>query len=550
MAIDEAMQGATRVGPPLRAAEIPSWDEEVDVLVVGFGGAGACAAIEAAAAGASVMAVDAHRGGGATAISGGVVYGGGGSTWQEEAGVTDSADAMFAYLRQEVGGVVSEPTLRRFCDESRDMLTWLNRNGVPFEGSLCPFKTSYPSNDYYLYYSGNEGFDPYKQEADPAPRGHRAKGRGLPGANFYEPLRASALANGVEPRYQTEAHRLVIDGEGRVIGAELWTLAEAGGWALAHMLLGRLAIAIKHYNPKVAKRCHQLMRGIERQHQVPLLVRARGGVVLSAGGFIYNRGMVEHYAPNYRPGMPLGTVGCNGSGIQLGQSVGGVTDYMDRVSAWRFINPPEAFTRGILVDRRGERYANERLYGATVGKKMVDEHRGEALLIIDAAIWRQALGQVAPGQPIQWFQQAPAILNLYTNCREGDTIEALAERCRMPPEALRETVDAYNALVHEGRVDPMGKDPEFIHPLEEGPFYAIDCSLGSRRFPCPTLTLGGLVVDEETGHVTRAGGARIEGLFAAGRTAVGISSNGYISGLSLADCVFSGRRAGRSAAAG
>jgi 3-oxo-5alpha-steroid 4-dehydrogenase len=40
----------------------------------------------------------------------------------------------------------------------------------------------------------------------------------------------------------------------------------------------------------------------------------------------------------------------------------------------------------------------------------------------------------------------------------------------------------------------------------------------------------------------------IDGLYAAGRTAVGICSSSYISGLSLADCIFSGRRAGVHAA--
>ena len=63
------------------------------------------------------------------------------------------------------------------------------------------------------------------------------------------------------------------------------------------------------------------------------------------------------------------------------------------------------------------------------------------------------------------------------------------------------------------------------------------------------LTLGGLVVAEDTGQVRRADGTLIPGLFAAGRTAVGLCSHSYVSGLSLADCVFSGRRAGRSAAA-
>ena len=62
------------------------------------------------------------------------------------------------------------------------------------------------------------------------------------------------------------------------------------------------------------------------------------------------------------------------------------------------------------------------------------------------------------------------------------------------------------------------------------------------------LTLGGLVVDEDTGQVRRADGSVIDGLYAAGRSAVGVCSNSYVSGLSLADCVFSGRRAGRHAA--
>ena len=57
-----------------------------------------------------------------------------------------------------------------------------------------------------------------------------------------------------------------------------------------------------------------------------------------------------------------------------------------------------------------------------------------------------------------------------------------------------------------------------------------------------------LNVDEETGLVRREDGTRVPGLYAAGRAAVGICSNSYVSGLSLADCVFSGRRAGRHAA--
>ena len=52
------------------------------------------------------------------------------------------------------------------------------------------------------------------------------------------------------------------------------------------------------------------------------------------------------------------------------------------------------------------------------------------------------------------------------------------------------------------------------------------------------------MVSEDSGAVRRPDGGEIPGLYAAGRAAVGVCSRQYVSGLSLADCVFSGRRAG------
>src|SRR5262245_66295155 len=113
-------------------------DLVADVVVVGFGAAGACAAIEAATAGASVVVLDRFGGGGATALSGGVVYAGGGTPHQRAAGVDDTPGAMYDYLRTEVGDAVSPATLRDFCDGSTAMLEWLSELGVLFEGSMCP----------------------------------------------------------------------------------------------------------------------------------------------------------------------------------------------------------------------------------------------------------------------------------------------------------------------------------------------------------------------------------------------------------------------------
>ena len=103
--IDASNSGATPIGAPLRADGEQSigWDDDCDVLVVGFGAAGACAAIEAAGAGAAVIVADRFGGGGASAKSGGVVYAGGGTRFQKTAGYDDSPEAMYEYLCMEVG---------------------------------------------------------------------------------------------------------------------------------------------------------------------------------------------------------------------------------------------------------------------------------------------------------------------------------------------------------------------------------------------------------------------------------------------------------------
>lgn len=133
-----------------------STDETFDVVVVGFGAAGACAAIEAAAAGARVLVLDRFEGGGASARSGGSVYVGGGTATQAAAGFTDDPDRMFRYLQAETGGAVAEPVLRAFCDESPANFRWLRDLGLDFGGRFFGHKTTHPPDGHSLYYSGNE----------------------------------------------------------------------------------------------------------------------------------------------------------------------------------------------------------------------------------------------------------------------------------------------------------------------------------------------------------------------------------------------------------
>lgn len=525
---------------------LQTWDIEADVVVVGFGAAGACATLEATAAGASVIVLDRFCGGGATALSGGIVYAGGGTLQQAEAGVQDSPEAMFGYLSLEVGDAVSAGTLREFCEGSADMLAWLSCKGVPFEGSLCPDKTSYPTNRHYLYYSGSERS--FAHVAPPAPRGHRAVGRGTSGRVLFARLASAVGSSGAQVVVQTRAENLVCDETGRVTGVECQSMRGAPGWArLSHRALHKLGKKPFLYAGSLGRRMHKPVAWLERRYARPLRVGARRGVILAAGGFVANRALMREHAPAYRGGLALGTVGDDGSGMRLGTSAGGATRFLDRVTCWRFISPPSAFLRGVLVDRAGQRVCDESLYGAAIGEALVQRHDRRAWLLVDQAIvsqsWRQLRGSTL------WFQLLQAAYLLTRARVSAPTLAEAAGRARVDAAGLAATVAAYNAAAAAGEPDPAGKPADLVGVLDQPPYSLIDLSVRpSPAYPAPMLTLGGLVVAEDTGQVRREDGSVINGLYAAGRSAVGLCSKSYVSGLSLADCVFSGRRAGRHAA--
>jgi len=525
------------------------WDDEVDVIAVGFGGAGACAAIEAADNGSSVLVIDRFSGGGATRASGGIIYAGGGTTHQKETGFDDTPENMFNYLKMEVQDAVKDETLRTFCEQSPEIITWLESQGVRFSSALCPYKTCYPPDEYYLYYSGNEPFPPYSTKATPIPRGHRPVGKGMTGNVLFGCLKKSTLKRGVKVQYRSKAKQLLTDERGNVTGLEFSAIPKYSIFYSLHRFLSYVNYEMRYISvsyPSLNNVFNSLFKLLELRGRTRR-VRARKGVVLAAGGFIFNRKMVKEIAPAYIPGPPLGTLGDDGSGIEIGEAVGGATAHMSRISAWRFITPPEAFVKGILVDQQGSRICNEQLYGAQMGEAMVEKHNGKAWLVIDSDIWKLIRRDTGRGKD-RWFQKMLAISNLYFNRKKANSIDKLARTCRISIGGLQATIADYNQAAQNGSNDAMGKAAGHVQPLVTPPYYAIDCALGNKALPCATITLGGLVVDEESSEVKRRDGSIISGLYAVGRTAAGIPSRGYMSGLAIAHCVFSGKQAGKHAA--
>src|SRR5436190_14754350 len=111
------MSGTT-VPDVLPASAVPDDAERYDVVVVGFGIAGGCAALEAARAGASVLLLErAAVHGGTSSLSGGHFYLGGGTPVQEATGFEDPVEEMVTYLT----ATSKEPEpdkIRAYCERS------------------------------------------------------------------------------------------------------------------------------------------------------------------------------------------------------------------------------------------------------------------------------------------------------------------------------------------------------------------------------------------------------------------------------------------------
>ncbi len=142
------------------------WDDEVDVLVVGMGVAGAAATLDATALGLSTMIVERGGGGGGTsAMSGGVIYMGGGTPLQQACGFEDTPDEMFKFLMASCGENPDEAKIRLYCDGSVDQYDWLTGHGVPFKQT---------------YYHGVSGEPPTSLRTQTNPLWHEQKVENYP----------------------------------------------------------------------------------------------------------------------------------------------------------------------------------------------------------------------------------------------------------------------------------------------------------------------------------------------------------------------------------
>jgi 3-oxo-5alpha-steroid 4-dehydrogenase len=481
---------------PCLLKDVPRWDMEADVVVVGFGGAGACAAIEAADAGADVLLFElSSASGGSTAMSSGEVYlgGNGGTRVQKACGFEDSTENIYNFLMKCQGPQADENKVRLFAERGTEHFDWLVAHRVPFKDSFLDKRAIMAITDDGLIYTGSEKAWPFTEVAKPVPRGHNLQVVGDNGG----PLLMKILTENVLERkniqihYETRALCLVTDEQGSVHGI------------------------------------------VVRMNMQEKFVRARKGVVLCAGGFIMNKEMVQKHAPKLlRANIPIGNPGDTGSGIQMGMSVGGEAINMHEGFLSIPFYPPGSMTYGIFVNAMGQRFINEDCYHGRVGTYALQQPGDRIYLVIGA----EDYGNLEK-KP---FFQGDIV-------GTGETPEELEQELGLPANSLSHTIRFFSEQAAKGEDPLFHKSKAWLKPINP-PYVAIDAT-PERGTIVPAFTLGGLNT-LPSGEVLRADGSTIPGLYAAGRTTAGVPrrGDGYASGTSVADVTFFGRLAGQQAA--
>lgn len=534
-----AVATASMLSAHSAAAEaIPTkWDQEADVVVVGFGGAGGSAAIEAHDAGSKVIILEKMpTPGGSTTLCAGVYYGAG-TSLQKAEGIEDSADDMFKYVVAMGEGKADPALVRVWANKTAETFEWIKAlganfyTGVNYLEAIPPIPKSLDTDaGWALYYSGAECDPELAEITPPKPRGH--------------------MVRPVQPSYPfPPKHPSSPSPEGIARGTgyfkPLWEAVKARG---IQVMLETRAMALIT-NPETNE-----VLGVKAESQgKTIYVKAKKAVHIATGGFSMNREMVKIWCPkavaaNY-------TESWTGDGHLMGMAVGAAVVNMDQISAGPLI-PPGA----ILVNHGGRRFVDETLYGNVRGNVASGQRHSLVYAIMDEDM--RAASKMPVGISAPTIRELAEKIGTDQKAAEtwlGDN--PTVWKVHMNPDVLEATVNFYNESVALGKDREFGrtqlasqKHPpsEVVPPAERAmkaiktpPFHAVK-SDPSNSF-VGNITNGGLRINEKA-QVLDVYGKVIPRLYAAGQAMGGVNGANYIgSGNAISAALNFGRIAGQNA---
>ncbi|MDR5760606.1 FAD-dependent oxidoreductase [Caballeronia sp. LZ035] len=508
---------------PLSAAQ---YDDVYDVVVVGYGAAGAVAAIEAADAGARVLLVEKMRSpGGITLVSAGGVR------------IAFDRDAAWQYLNETCGQRTPAAVLDALADGMVALPDYLRTLALTDDAGITVSRApgNYPWRGYdalgYASVAHIPGFDvdtPYLA-ARPF----------CGGCLLFRLLADNVERAGVTVWLDSPVERLIVDARGAVTGVQV----------------RRNASDPQTDSPSLA-------------------VAATRGVILACGGFESDARQLRDSAQSQA--LKSGSFrGNTGDGIRMAQRAGAALWHMWHLHGpYGFRHPDPDYPFGIyvkqlpmwtpghetpalpkmawiVVDQLGARYANEYPpYLSDTAVRQFDHFDADRarhtrlpsfLLFDEAGRTLYPMGRsITNDEEAHYAWSADNLAEVANGILvRADTLDELARALDLDPRALRATVERWNAGCAAGRDDDFGRRPETMMPLSTPPFY------GARLWPIVINTQGGPVHDAEQ-RVLDPYDTPIPNLYAAGELG-SVFGHVYMAGGNLAECIVGGRTAARSA---
>ncbi len=549
-----------------------TWDYDYDVVVCGAGGAGLLAALKASDEGCRVICIDANFDiGGHAIVSYGITHSGGGTSYQKEQGIEDTPDQYFIDHTDPTASdsrFNRHDVIRECADRMVECFEWMLEKGMKVKGAL-------------VNSMGAANCDTVARSAfgDPAGYVNMVDGKvneGEPsGVAVTRPFEAAAREQGVDFMMDRHMDALIQDGSGRVVGI-------------------RASHTPRFYADGTQLVGEQAARNIDETRD-EITIHAGKAVVLATGGGSGNVAYRTMFDPRWGvemdgcAGEPYSFQDASGeiAALSIGAGIesAGSWTYLPTMAVvpsqrvgcrFTYINLPWdegsplwefAGAKGVLlteydgaiqVNMLGRRFVNEELgfansgsansvttgaeakdlyCGACLGSVVLDEGTGHAKRV-GGPVW--AIFDDAYAQEQGYALEYPNVDEANGYFFKADTVEGLAESIvnkyhedvKMDPATLKETVDAYNAMVDAGQDTEFGKSAELMtRKIETGPFYA--------AWATPNMhdCLAGLKTDGRR-QVLKVDETPIEGLFACGECAGGhrahglgkVQTSGYIAG--------------------
>ncbi len=552
-----------------------SFDETFDFVVIGSGGGSMCSALVAREAGKSVLILEkTPLIGGTTARSGGVMWIPN-NRFMKRDGVDDSFEKATTYLDGVIGDSDDTPGASRerrhtYLREGPQMVDFLVGQGIKLN------RISYWPDYYDDQPGGSEQgrtvvaelfnineLGPWKTKLRP---------------NFLSMM--STLDEMLKLRFlkqSWESKKIAMGVALRTIAAVLTgkRYVTAGAALQGRMLQAALKAGVELRTESAASELiveNNVVTGVvTTKDGKPHRIGARLGVLVNAGGFSHNQDMRDKYQPGTSSKWTMTAEGDTGEMILEMMRHGAAIAQMEEMVGNQISLAPgtendavkpvvqgvTAAPHAILVDQSGVRYMNESGSYMAYCRGMLERNRTVPAIpswaIMDSQfIKNYMLANTMPGakKPTKWFEEG--------YLRKADTIEALAEMLKIPPAALRGTVDRFNGFVANNHDDDFKRGDRAydrwlgdkfhaknasLGAISEGPFYAVPV------LPGDVGTYGGVVTDSQA-RVLRENGSVIEGLYATGISTASVMGRVYPgAGSSVGPSFVWGYVAAKSAAA-